>query len=199
MRRNNRWEIELDNSRLPRVRISRQYLRMLEDPAVDAATKSYIRKRVRAGLEIQRSLGHRQDTLTRIASEIVAAQQEFFDHGPSRLKPMIMNEIAGRVGTHETTVSRAVANKHIRTPRGVLELKYFFTPAVRTDSGEILSNRAVQERIAAMIAAEDPAAPLSDNDIQSMLRAEGIPFARRTVTKYRRLLKVPPSAMRKKM
>ena len=197
VRRGGRWEIELDDGRLPRIRISRHYRRLLEDPAVDAETKSYIRKRVRAGLELQRSLFHRQRTITRIAAEIVAAQQAFFDHGPSRLRPMIMGEIAGRVGTHETTVSRAVANKHIRTPRGIFELKYFFTPAVRTESGEVLSNRAVQERIAAMIAAEDPAKPLSDNDLHDLLRAEGIPFARRTVTKYRRLLKVPPSAMRR--
>ena len=197
VRRGGRWEIELDDARLPRIRISRHYRRLLEDPAVDAAAKSYIRKRVRAGLELQRSLHHRQRTITRIAAEIVAAQQAFLDHGPSRLRPMIMAEIAGRVGTHETTVSRAVANKHIRTPRGVFELKYFFSPSVRMDNGEVVSNRAVRERIAAMIAAEDPANPLSDNDLHRLLRAEGIPFARRTVTKYRQLLKVPPSPLRK--
>ena len=198
VRRGGRWEVELDDDRLPRVRISRHYLRMLEDPAVDAATKSYIRKRVRAGFELQRSLQHRQRTITRIAIEIVAAQQDFLDHGPSRLRPMIMSEIARRVGTHETTVSRAVANKHIRTPRGVFELKYFFSSSVRTAGGEVLSNRAVQERIAEMIASEDPANPLSDHDLHRLLGEEGIPFARRTVTKYRRLLKVPPSAMRKR-
>jgi len=192
------WQVKVDDTFLPRIRISRHYRKMLDDPAVDDKAKSYIRERIRAGLALQKSLFQRQSTIVRIASEIVAAQQEFLDHGPSRLRPMTLGDIARRVGVHETTVCRAVGNKYIRTPRGVIELKYFFTPGVATSDGGVVSNRAVQERIAALIAAEDPENPLSDLDLQKKLDDEGFRVARRTVAKYRMNLKLPASQFRKR-
>jgi len=198
VRRGERWDIAIDDTHLPRVRISRHYRRLLEDPATSEEAKAYIRERIRAGMVLIKSLQQRQRTITRIATEIVAAQQAFLDNGPSHLRPMTMVEIAQRVGVHETTVCRAVANKYIRTPRGLLELKYFFTPGLRTESGDVVSNRAVQERIANLVAAEDPANPLSDQALQETLNNEGYQLARRTVAKYRMGLKIPSSPLRKR-
>jgi len=111
---------------------------------------------------------------------------------------MTMAEVAERVGVHETTVSRTVANKYMKTPIGVFELKYFFTPGLKTAGGDSVSNKTVQEKINAMIREESPAQPLSDQAIQDRLRAEGIKIARRTVAKYRTILKIPPSHLRKR-
>lgn len=198
IRENGRWAVKLDETHLPHIRISRHYRRLLDDPATDDTTKAYIRERIRAGAVLIKSIHQRQRTITRIASEIVDAQQAFLDHGPARLRPMTMVEVAGKVGVHETTVSRTVANKYIRTPQGVFELKYFFTPGVKTSSGETVSNRAVQDRIAHLVAAENPADPLSDQTLQEMLNKEGFHIARRTVAKYRMALKIPSSQLRKR-
>lgn len=193
-----RWIVTMDDGQLPHIRISAHYRRLLEDPDVTAEVKSYIRERIRAGAFLIKSIHQRQKTIQRIAGEIVAAQQDFLEHGIARLRPMTMAEIAGKVGVHETTVSRTVANKHMRTPIGVFELKFFFTPGLRTAGGETVSNKTVQDRIETMIRQENPAAPLSDQAIQERLRAEGIEIARRTVAKYRLLLRIPPSHLRKR-
>ncbi|MDD5706618.1 MAG: RNA polymerase factor sigma-54 [Kiritimatiellae bacterium] len=193
-----RWVVLLDDDQLPHIRISAHYRRLLEDAGTSAEVKSYIRERIRSGAFLIKSIYQRQKTIHRIASEIVAAQQDFLEHGLSRLHPMTMAEVAARVGVHETTVSRTVANKYMRTPVGVFELKYFFTPGLRTASGAAISNKTVQDRIDAMIKQEDTANPLSDQVVQERLRAEGIEIARRTVAKYRLILRIPPSHLRKR-
>ncbi len=193
-----RYVVQVDDDNLPHIRISSHYRRLLEDSAVAAEVKSYIRERIRAGVFLIKSIHQRQRTIFRIASEIVAAQQEFLEKGVAHLRPMTMAAVAAKVGVHETTVSRTVANKYMRTPGGLFEMKYFFTPGLKTDAGPTISNRTVQDKIAQKVGAEDPANPLSDQAIQEALQKEGIRVARRTVAKYRMMLKIPPSHLRRR-
>ncbi len=197
-KRDGRYEVRVDDSQLPHIRISRHYRRLLEDPETPAETKSYIRDRIRAGMFLIKGLHQRQRTIRRIAGEIVEAQQQFFDKGVAALRPLTMAEIAERVGVHETTVSRTVSNKYIATPKGLLELRFFFTHGVKTADGGAVSNRTVQDQIARMIAGEDPKRPLSDQELQAQLKAQGVDVARRTVAKYRILMKIPPSHQRRR-
>lgn len=193
-----KWTVILNDDQLPHLRISRHYRGLLENPETPAETRTYIQERIRAGAFMIKSIHQRQKTIQRIATEIVDAQVEFLEHGISHLRPLTMAEIAGKVGVHETTVSRAVSGKYMRSPRGMFELKYFFTPGIKTAGGEQVSNKTVKDIIAAMVAEEDPAQPLSDQQIMDKLKEDGIEIARRTVAKYRLMLKIPPSHMRKR-
>lgn len=188
---------QVDDSKLPHIRISNNYRRLLEDKSVSSETKSYIRERIRAGAFLIRSIHQRQDTIRRIAQEIVDAQSAFFTKGLSALTPMTMAEVANKVGVHETTVSRTVANKYMSTPVGVFELKYFFTTGIKGKDGSSVSNRSIQSMIQQMIADEDPTAPLADQTIQARLAEQGIKVARRTIAKYRGILKIPASHERR--
>ena len=193
-----RYVVMVDDDQLPHIRISNHYRRLLQDPDTTAEVKSYIRERIRAGAFLIKSIHQRQRTIHRIASEIVSAQQEFLDRGIAHLRPMTMAEVAAKVGVHETTVSRTVANKYMATPKGVFEMKFFFTPGLRMSDGSSVSNRTVRDRISHLVAEEAPADPLSDQAIQAKLQAEGIHVARRTVAKYRLILKIPPSHQRRR-
>jgi RNA polymerase sigma-54 factor len=194
---NGHYKVLLDDDQLPHIRISAHYRQLLQDPGTTAEVKSYIRERIRAGAFLIKSIHQRQRTIQRIATEIVDAQQDFLDQGIAHLRPMTMAEVAAKVGVHETTVSRTVANKAMTTPRGVFELKFFFTPGLRTSDGSSVSNKTVQDRIAHLVAEEPPADPLSDQAIQEKLELAGIHVARRTVAKYRIILKIPPSHQRR--
>src|SRR5262249_24233358 len=132
-----------------------------------------------------------------IGKEIVARQREFMDKGVAFLKPLTMVQVAEAVGVHETTVSRAVSGKYMDTPQGVLEMKHFFTSGIKTATGEGLSNTSVKEFIGEMVKKENPAKPLSDEEIVKLLREKGIVIARRTVAKYRSELNILPSNLRK--
>jgi RNA polymerase sigma-54 factor len=144
-----------------------------------------------------KSIHQRQKTIRRIATEIVERQIAFLENGVSHLRPLTMARIAEAVGVHETTVSRAVNGKYMRTPIGVFELKYFFTPGIATSDGEQISNKTVKDMISTLVADEDPTKPLSDQEIMSKLKEKGIKIARRTISKYRLVLKIPPSHLRK--
>ena len=192
-----RYVVMLDDDQLPHIRISAHYRQLLQDPGTTADVKSYIRERIRAGAFLIKSIHQRQRTIQRIATEIVNAQQDFLDQGIAFLRPMTMAEVAAKVGVHETTVSRTVANTYMTTPRGVFELKFFFTPGLRSADGSSVSNKTVQDRIAHLVAEESPTEPLSDQAIQEKLEQSGIRVARRTVAKYRIVLKIPPSHQRR--
>ena len=189
---------KVENDQLPHIRISKQYRKLLEDKTVPAETKSYIRERIRAGAFLVRSIYQRQETIRKIAQEIVNAQTDFLANGIESLHPMTMAEVALKVGVHETTVSRTVANKYMRTPIGLYEMKYFFTPGLKTRDGASISNKSVQDQIQRLVCAEDPAAPLSDQAIEEKLAAQGVTVARRTIAKYRGILKIPPSHERRR-
>jgi len=192
-----KYVVILNDDQLPHIRISKQYRAMLEDENIKPEVKSYIRERIRSGAFMIKSIHQRQKTIYRIASEIVTRQTEFLDNGVSHLRPMTMAEIARAVSVHETTVSRAVSNKYMKTPIGVYELKYFFTPGIKTSDGSEVSNKSVKDMIAAMVAREDPTNPLSDQHIMETLNQQGLQIARRTIAKYRLVLHIPPSHMRK--
>ncbi len=191
------YVIILNDEQLPHLRISRHYRRLMEDESTTQEVRTYIRDRVRASAFLIKSIDQRQKTIYRIASEIVKVQEPFLDHGITHLRPLTMSQVAGAVGVHETTVSRAVNGKYMRTPVGTYELKYFFTPGIRTADGADVSNKTVKDMIAGMVGDEDTAHPLSDQEIVKRLKADGIALARRTVAKYRLVLRIPPSHLRR--
>ena len=193
-----RFVAKVDSDQLPHIRISTHYRKLLEDKAVSSETKSYIRERIRAGAFLIRSIYQRQETIRKIAQEIVDAQTAFLTQGIEALHPMTMAEVAKKVGVHETTVSRTVANKYMRTPMGLFEMKYFFTPGLKTKDGASVSNKSVQDQIKRLVDAEDPTDPLSDQAIEESLSKQGIKVARRTIAKYRGILKIPPSHERRR-
>ena len=191
------YVIVLNDDQLPHIRISKHYRHLLGDENTTAEVKSYIRERIRAGAFLIKSIHQRQKTIHRIASEIVEGQTDFLDYGVSRLRPLTMAEVAGAVGVHETTVSRAVNGKYMQTPSGIFEMKYFFTPGIKTTDGKEVSNKSVKDMIATLVANEDSSSPLSDQELMERLTLQGIPIARRTIAKYRLMLRIPPSHMRK--
>jgi len=191
------YVIILNDDQLPHLRISKQYRNLMSNAATTSEVKSYIRERVRSGAFLIKSIHQRQKTIYRIAEEIVRNQVAFLDHGIAHLKPMTMAKVASTVGVHETTVSRAVAGKYMKTPKGIFEMKYFFTPGIKTSDGSEVSNKTVKDMIANMVAAEDTSKPLSDQEIAETLKEQGINIARRTIAKYRLVLRIPPSHMRR--
>jgi RNA polymerase sigma-54 factor len=191
------WRVHMLADDLPRLRISNAYKDMLSEMRTSDEARDYLREKIRSGKFLIRSIQQRQQTIQKIATEILKHQRDFFDKGPSHLRTLSMSQVAVDVGVHETTVSRAIAGKYIKTPSGVFEMKYFFTQGVTTASGEELSNTSVKEAIAEIISGETLRKPLSDDKITKMLNDKGINVARRTVAKYREALGILPSHLRK--
>lgn len=196
-RTNGKYTISLNGDELPRLRISNLYKDIMSSPGSKDEVRGYIRDKIRSGKFLIRSIHQRQQTIQRIAEEIVERQTAFLDHGPSQLKPMNMSQVADAVGVHETTVSRAISGKYIATPQGVYELRYFFTSGVATESGEQVSNTSVKTALAEVVRGEDPSQPWSDEDLVGQLSLQGIKIARRTVAKYREELNILPSHLRR--
>ena len=192
-----RWQIRLNSDYIPRLRISQTYRELIAKGQLSKAERDYLSERMRSGRFLINSIAQRQQTIERITREIITVQEEFFEHGVSRLKPLTMTQVAEVVGVHETTVSRAIANKYIQTPHGVFDFKYFFTPGYQAQSGDAVSNTSVKEMINDLIAGEDRAHPLSDQELVAKLQAKGIKVARRTVAKYREELSLLPSNLRR--
>jgi RNA polymerase sigma-54 factor len=191
------WKIVLNSDYIPRLRISSTYREMIARGTLSKPERDYLRERMRSGKFLINSIEQRQQTIERITREIIKVQVEFFEHGVSKLRPLTMTQIADVVGVHETTVSRAIANKFIRTPHGVFEFKFFFTPGYQAQSGDSVSNTSVKDMINNLIAGEDRSQPLSDQEIVAKLQARGIKIARRTVAKYRDELGVLSSNLRR--
>lgn len=191
------WQIVLNQEYIPRLRISSTYRELIAKGQLNKQERDYLRERMRSGKFLINSIEQRQQTVERITREIIRVQEEFFDKGVAHLKPLTMTQIAEAVGVHETTVSRAIANKYIQTPHGVFEMKFFFTPGFQAESGNSVSNKSVKEMIADLVALEDKASPLSDQDIVAKLTEKGLTVARRTVAKYREELGIMPSNLRR--
>jgi RNA polymerase sigma-54 factor len=192
------WKIHLNNDYIPRLRISSTYRELIAKGTLSKDEREYLRERMRSGKFLIDSIEQRQRTIERITREILKAQEPFFEHGVSHLQPLTMTRIADIVGVHETTVSRAIANKYLKTPHGIFEFKYFFTPGYQAGGGgAAVSNTSVKEMIADLVAVEDKAGPLSDQDIVARLLEKGITIARRTVAKYREELGILPSNLRR--
>jgi RNA polymerase sigma-54 factor len=192
-----KWVISLNNDYIPRLRISNTYRELIAKGTLSKPERDYLRERIRSGKFLINSIEQRQQTIERITREIIKVQEPFFESGVSQLKPLTMTQIADVVGVHETTVSRAIANKFIKTPHGVFDLKFFFTPGYQADSGASVSNKSVKEMIHDLIATEDRSKPFSDQEIVAKLQEKGINIARRTVAKYREELNLLPSNLRR--
>lgn len=192
-----KWVISLNSDYIPRLRISNTYREMIAKGTLSKQERDYLRERIRSGKFLINSIEQRQQTIERITREIIKVQERFFENGVSHLKPLTMTQIADAVGVHETTVSRAIANKFIQTPHGVFDLKFFFTPGYQADSGASVSNKSVKEMIHELITVEDRSKPLSDQEIVAKLQEKGINIARRTVAKYREELGLLPSNLRR--
>ncbi|TAN37185.1 MAG: RNA polymerase sigma-54 factor [Verrucomicrobia bacterium] len=191
------YVVMMDNEQMPHLSISKHYRQLMEDPATSREVKSYIREKIRAGAFLIKSIQQRQQTIFRIATEIIKVQHDFLERGVTQLKPLTMAQIATIIGVHETTVSRAIANKYMLTPSGLFEMKYFFTPGYQTADGQSVSNKVIKDAIAQLVAAEAAAHPLSDQAIVAKLKEKGMNVARRTIAKYREELKILPSHLRK--
>lgn len=191
------WDAILHNDSLPSLRISDTYKDLLGRESGDAGLKDYLKDRIRSGKFLIKCLQQRQQTISNILREIIRRQSDYLESGNAHLKPMTMSQVADAIGVHETTVSRAVAGKYVRTPWGVVPMKFFFTSGYRTAEGETLSNTSIKDAVADLVAKEDPAKPLSDSEIVTILKERGIDLARRTVAKYRSELNILPSNLRR--
>ena len=197
-RKNGSWMVELNPDVAPRLRINDQYTRLIKR-ADNSAENTYMRDNLQEARWFLKSLHSRNETLMKVAIQIVEHQLAFLEHGEEAMKPLVMQEIADELGLHESTVSRVTMQKYMHTPRGIFEFKYFFSSHVGTDSGGECSSIAVRAHIRKLVAAEDPRRPLSDIQITRQLQQQGIKVARRTIAKYRESLLIPPSHERKRL
>ncbi len=193
------WQVELNNDTLPRVLANERYHARVQASARSKSDRDYISDRWQQANWLVKALHQRATTILKVSSEIVRQQDAFFVHGVQHLRPLILRDIAAAVEMHESTVSRVTQNKYITTPRGLFELKYFFTTALtRHDGGEAVSSESVRDRIRTLIDDEKPGAILTDDRITEILQAEGVDIARRTVAKYREALRISSSAQRRR-
>ncbi|MEM9443988.1 MAG: RNA polymerase factor sigma-54 [Verrucomicrobiota bacterium] len=197
--RDGNWTVQLNDEPVPRLRISDTYKDLLGKNAKDSGLRDYLRDKIRAGKFLIKCLHQRQSTISSILQQIAHKQVDFLNNGVSELKPLTMSQVADIVGVHETTVSRAIANKYVQTPWGIFPIKYFFTSGYQTADGKSLANTSIKDAIADLVSREDLAKPLSDSEIVKVLKERGIDLARRTVAKYRAELNILPSNLRKQL
>ena len=194
------WLIELNSDTLPRLLVNNQYYGTVSRTARDKDSKNYLADCLNNANWLVKSLDQRAKTIMKVASEIVRHQDAFLTHGVRHLRPLNLRIIADAISMHESTVSRVTSNKYIATPRGLFELKYFFTASIQAMNGaESHSAEAVLDRIREMIENEEPREILSDDRIVSLLTADGVNIARRTVAKYREALRIPSSVERRRL
>lgn len=193
-----KWFITLDERHVPRLRIAPAYKDMLAGRSLTEADRAYILERMRQGRFLIGAIEERQRTLERLARVLLDRQAAFFEEGPASLRPLTMADVAGELGVHETTVSRAAANKWMLTPWGLREFRSFFSSGVATDDGGAVAASGVQEIISEILSREDPALPLSDEAITAELQRRGLRIARRTVAKYRDALGLPSAHLRRR-
>jgi RNA polymerase sigma-54 factor len=191
--------VSLNEDGLPRLKISNFYKNMLKGgKSTGDKTQDYIQEKLRSAVWLIKSIHQRQRTIYKVSESIVKHQRDFFDKGSEFLKPMVLRDIANDIGMHESTVSRVTTAKYVHTPQGIYELKYFFNSAISSADGDSLASESVKIKIKDLVSKEDSKNPLSDQKIVDLLKADGIQIARRTVAKYRDVLKILPSSQRKK-
>lgn len=194
---NDRYFAYLNDGRLPNVRVSAEYERLAKNRDTEKRDREFLRKNLSNASWLIDAVEQRRRTLLRVINAVIDEQREFFDYGPESLKPLPMKTIADRLGIHVATVSRAVSEKYLMTPRGVVPLRGFFSGGLATESGEDVSANSVRATIEELIGSEDKAKPLSDEAMVKILNDKGIDIARRTVAKYRDQLGIPTARMRK--
>ncbi len=192
------YVVQINDRNIPRLRVSRAYRDILTRARKkDKAEEEYVKKKLDSARWLIRTIDQRRRTMVRVMEAILDAQRDFFERGVEHLKPLTLQQIANVVDMHESTVSRVTNGKYVQTPRGVYELKYFFSPGLKTDNGEDASSKRIKAKIQEMVEGEDRKKPLSDQDIAARLKDEGFSVARRTVAKYRDQLGILRARMRK--
>ncbi len=190
------WRADMNGEVAPRLRINREYEKLITRGDTSADNK-YLQDQLQQARWFIKSLNSRNETLLKVARTIVDRQRAFFEHGPEAMKPLVLHDIAEAVAMHESTISRVTTNKYMLSPRGIFELKYFFSSHVGTADGGTCSATAIRSLIKKLVEAESPAKPISDSKIAKILEQQGINVARRTVAKYRESMRIPPSNQRK--
>jgi len=195
---NGRWRVELNPEIAPKIRVNNNYASFIK--RADSSTdNTFMKDQLQEAKWFIKSLQSRNETLLKVASKIVSHQQGFLDYGDEAMKPLILHDIALAVDMHESTISRVTTQKYMHTPRGIFELKYFFSSHVSTASGGECSSTAIRAIIKKLISAENPKKPLSDSKIADLLKEQGVNVARRTIAKYREAMMIPPSNERKRL
>ena len=198
VKKKGRWVVELNPNSMPKLKINEQYA-SLTKTSKNSNDAQFVRSHLQEAKWFIKSLESRNDTLLKVSNCIVQQQQAFFEYGPEAMKPMVLNDVAEMVDMHESTISRVTTQKYMHTPRGIFELKYFFSSHVSTENGGECSSTAIRALIKKLVAAENQAKPLSDSKIADILAEQGIQVARRTIAKYRESLNIPPSNQRKRL
>jgi len=191
------YTVRLLDDWVPSIYISRRYMELYRDKAADPKAKEYLKRKIQAAQWLLESIEQRRNTLEKVTRAIIQHQRAFLDRGPEHIEPLKMQQIADLVGVHVTTVSRAVDDKWVQTPRGIFPLKRFFGGGTQTSNGEEVAWETIKQKLLEIIDREDKSNPLSDEDLVTKLQETGYPVARRTVTKYRKMLNIPSSRQRK--
>jgi RNA polymerase sigma-54 factor len=194
---NGEYQARLLDDWTPNLYISRRYMEMYRDRSSDAKAKEWLKRKIQAAQWLMESIEQRRSTLMKVTKAIIQHQRAFLDKGPEHIEPLKMQQIADQVGVHVTTVSRAVDDKWVQTPRGIFPLKRFFGGGTQTATGEEVAWETIKQKLLEIIDKEDKSNPLSDEDLVAKLQESGYPVARRTVTKYRKMLNIPSSRQRK--
>ena len=198
-RNRNVWRVELNPDSTPKLRINARYAALMRRAGQNSGDTACLKNHLQEARWFLKSLQNRNETLLKVATCIVERQRDFLERGDESMKPLILRDIAEVLGLHESTISRVTTQKYMHTPRGLYELKYFFSSHVGTSDGGECSSTAIRAMIRKLIQAEDPGKPLSDDKIAKLLEAEGIQVARRTVAKYREAMTIPASSDRKRL
>jgi RNA polymerase sigma-54 factor len=198
IKRGGEWIVSMNEENLPSLRLSARYRRMLASEGTDKEVKDYVKERFRSALQLMRNIAQRKSTILRTCEVIVRRQQEFLDQGVEALRPMMIKEVAEEIGVHPSTVSRAVSNKYAHTPQGVIELRFFFSEGSNGPEGADTPLLVLKRKVRKLIEDEDASHPLTDDQLATMLGAQGIQLTRRTVAKYREDMNIPSTHQRRR-
>jgi RNA polymerase sigma-54 factor len=191
------WVVVMNDEDVPQLRLNPAYKRLLSRDAAEKDVRTYVKERYKSAIQLIKNIEQRKQTIVKVCYAIIGRQREFLDFGIDHLKPMMIKEVAEEIGVHPSTVSRAVANKYAHTPQGVFELRYFFSESVNGPEGSGTSLLILKRRVKKLIEGEDPARPLTDEQITRILQSQGIQVTRRTVAKYREDMRIPSTHQRR--
>jgi RNA polymerase sigma-54 factor len=197
LKQGDEYIVVMNDEEVPQLRLNPAYRRLLHRDAAEKDVRNYVKERYKSAIQLIKNIEQRKQTILRVCYVILARQRDFLDQGIDHLKPMMIKEVAEEIGVHPSTVSRAVANKYAHTPQGVFELRYFFTESVNGPEGGGTSLLILKRRVKKLIEEEDPARPLTDEQITRILQSQGIQVTRRTVAKYREDMRIPSTHQRR--
>jgi len=191
------WVVVMNDEDVPQLRLNPSYRRLLSRDAAEKDVRTYVKERYKSAIQLIKNIEQRKQTIVKVCYAIIGRQRDFLEFGIDQLKPMMIKEVAEEIGVHPSTVSRAVANKYAHTPQGVFELRYFFSESVNGPEGSGTSLLILKRRVKKLIEEEDPARPLTDEQITRILQSQGIQVTRRTVAKYREDMHIPSTHQRR--